>query len=153
MKLSLLLIMTFIVGCGPGFVPAKHYEVDPQLQPYVDIFIQEAATRGKHYTIDNLLMFFTDDYNVTQILGSCEYSITPIVRINRQFFANASAANKEQVAFHELGHCILNREHDTRTIIYAGVTIPKSIMSPSLFNEYYYITYRTYYLDELFGVP
>lgn len=48
----------------------------------------------------------------------------------------------QNVVFHELGHCILNRGHDAKmTTDRYGVQIPESIMYPSEFGE------RSYYRD------
>jgi hypothetical protein len=58
--------------------------------------------------------------------------------------------------FHELGHCVLNRDHvSTGWSFYDGVTIwsvPTSLMSPYAFFSNYppYPSLKSYYIEELF---
>ena len=67
------------------------------------------------------------------------------INIDPEFWAIASDVEKEEVVFHELGHCILGRDHE-ETVLEEG--IPKSIMFPYVF-EWEYQNYRSYYVAEL----
>src|SRR5690606_17670169 len=53
------------------------------------------------------------------------------------------AADREQLMFHELGHCILNRSHTNST---------NSIMYPYHLSANYYINHYVNYIAELFGM-
>lgn len=153
MKQGLLVLALFLSGCAGTMKPIKIYSVPAELQPYVDMFIYEAAQRGKHYTIDNLIMQVNNSFSDTYALGTCELFINPTIVLQENFFHNwGTAINKEQVVFHEFGHCLLGRGHNDTMIAHNGETIFKSIMNSYMFNQYYYGTYRDYYLDELFGV-
>lgn len=57
---------------------------------------------------------------------------------------------REQLIFHELGHCVFSRQHDNGTL---PDTCPKSIMRSFMFNSFeIYKCYKpmhNYYVDEL----
>jgi hypothetical protein len=58
---------------------------------------------------------------------------------------------RESLVFHELGHCVLNKEHDASMIssFYFLDYRPKSIMHPYAFYEYK--IHRDDYIKELFA--
>lgn len=62
-----------------------------------------------------------------------------------------SDLGKEQLVFHELGHCVLNRyKHDDTFIQIRGVLMPRSIMYPVVFGyTEAYEENREYYVKEL----
>jgi hypothetical protein len=68
------------------------------------------------------------------------------VQIDPDSWFNFDENYKEELIFHELGHCILGREHDTSYI--DEYRVPKSIMYPYIFG-YAYNEYKSYYMDEL----
>lgn len=75
----------------------------------------------------------------------------PIVILDRRYWNGHDEFGRETLAFHELGHCILGRGHDNRTITIDGETIPKSIMNGHVLRRSVYLLHREYYLQELFG--
>lgn len=82
--------------------------------------------------------------------GQCEIGEGRNISINKAYWSDASHTSRELLIFHELGHCVLNLEHDDSWITLNGVYIPKSIMNSYLFSEYLYDTFREYYMLELF---
>lgn len=63
--------------------------------------------------------------------------------------------DRQALVWHELGHYLLNREHDNEMIEVDGQSIPKSVMH---YNQWILIdrqpqSLKDYYLDELFGRP
>jgi Zn-dependent peptidase ImmA (M78 family) len=74
--------------------------------------------------------------------------------INRPKWEVSSYERQENIMMHELGHCVLNREHydaeiyDTKL----GQRVPASIMNTAVLPEYIYVSKRDYYLMELFSV-
>ena len=88
--------------------------VDPSLQEYFDRFKVEGASRG-----------VTVDYTESRIAGYLRVILSPgvigqcahsekeenTVIIDKTYFNSATDLEKEFVVFHELGHCVLNREH------------------------------------------
>lgn len=58
---------------------------------------------------------------------------------------------REELVFHEYGHCILDLDHDDSEIILNGEKIPRTIMHHQMFSGNIYLRYREYYLTELFS--
>lgn len=84
--------------------------------------------------------------------GSCQVSERndPVIVLNQGGWKVYGEFSREIVIFHELGHCILHREHDDRTIERNGETIPISIMNAHVLDVNDYLLNRDYYLQELF---
>lgn len=127
--------------------------IAPELQPYFDLFEEEAAARGYDYDLDeeNLegyLLRITED----DVVGQCNYnSDRPNrVTIDLGFWRRASSFDREMVVFHELGHCVLGLGH-TDDANPDGTCV--SIMHSGLGDcelDYNDVN-RTTYLDELFS--
>jgi hypothetical protein len=79
------------------------------------------------------------------------------VRLNRTYWEgwyNAGRKSElEQLMFHELGHCLLNKNHNDSTVAPAdsgpGTPIPVSIMNSFHVSASYYEFNYTYYINEL----
>ena len=107
-----LLVMTGFWSCNKDENLTLH--VDPSLQEYFDRFVVEGASR-------NVIV----DYETSRIsgylkiilqngvIGQCAHSETKpnTVIIDQRYWSTATDLEKEFVVFHELGHCVLNREH------------------------------------------
>ncbi len=127
-------------------------QIDPELRSYFESFEQAAQDRG----IQLSTAFLEIDASIGNIdeedvIGECWYgSHGPNeIRIDREFWSNASTLDREFVVFHELGHCYLDRDH-TEAITANGTCV--SIMASgtgSCRNRYGRAT-RDSYLDELF---
>lgn len=134
----------------------KVYEVPKDIQPYVSSFLAEAGKRGQRLVIDDLII--TYKFNLlsssTQAAGLCRrrFGHTPMIFIDTTSPNwKASDFSREQLVFHELCHCILDRGHNSDTLLNGN---PASIMKPSgetiygpVLNEFK----REYYIDELFN--
>jgi hypothetical protein len=93
---------------------------------------------------------FDDSLNGSNTLGVCRYGgdmIVPEIRINRQFWKVASMISREQLMFHEMGHCVLGRPHNASE--YLGY-YPLSIMNPYFFGDNLYTVNYNSYVNELF---
>lgn len=72
------------------------------------------------------------------------------IQIAYYFWDVASDLEKQNLIFHEAGHCALDLGHDETFIQKDELTIPRSIMYPFLFANYsFYQTYINYYHEEL----
>jgi hypothetical protein len=140
------------------------YDVPDEYQVVVDRFLEEATIRGIDLRIHNLIIR-NDPQLAFDACGDCN-SLDPnatsqkIIRLNpRGCWQND--LQLEALIFHELGHCILGREH-TNELLPNGD--PKSIMTPGKIDLYSPCVYqfgdenpcnytfkRDYYLDELFN--
>ena len=106
-----LLLLILLASCEKE--PVNFY-IDPELQPYFDLFSEEASARG--LTVDfeaaSIETEFTDlEGNVP---GQCAHSeASPnLLRIDPTIWNSYEEWEKEFLIFHELGHCYLGRSHD-----------------------------------------
>lgn len=72
------------------------------------------------------------------------------IRVNKFYWSSYDEETKQWLVYHELGHCALNKEHNSDMIT---PYIPKSIMHPTLpINAKYLLQNdREYYIKELCG--
>jgi hypothetical protein len=91
-------------------------------------------------------------FNVTDggVNGLCTLSdaSSPTVSIDPTYWSVASDAQKENLVFHELGHCLLSRVHVT-TLNADGT--PASMMFPYTLAGSIYLQNHAEYIAELFG--
>ena len=149
-----------LAACERGFEPV--YDVAEDLQIQVDTFLEEAAVRGYELTINNLILEY-DPELAPSTCGTCNShsasnSIQKVISINPHCPITYNE-QREALVFHELGHCILGREHDFDLLPNGD---PKSLMAPGNIDLYAPCVYkigeencdftfkRGYYLDELF---
>lgn len=122
--------------------------IQSEFQSYVDTFKSEAALRGVNIDTSNLTVTF-GHLSQSNELGNC-YPEYTFVEIDSDSWANKGTYEKEQILFHELGHCLLDRlNHRSDTVSYMGRQVSLSIMAPTsevLYNK----SSRVYYLNELF---
>lgn len=145
MKLFKLIILTlFISSCQH----ANQYYVDQELKEYVKAFESMYNVKATF----NIIM--TDDLP-NEKAGICRYyspnNPSNIIYINRRYWSYSNKFGREQVLFHEMGHCYAGLRHNstTGTIGYYN-NAPKSIMNDTSFgNRSVYKDNLNYYYKEL----
>jgi hypothetical protein len=169
---SILFALLICLIAGLGLNACNHddqgsftgvYEVPEELQHIVDTFIYEAGIRGHELAITNLIIRFDDGIDET-VCGDCN-SLSDdeqkIIRIKTMPFACYFTNEQlEALVIHEMGHCVLGREHNDEQLPNGD---PKSIMTTSDIGIYSSCLYdlggnedcnfthkRTYYMNELF---
>ncbi len=105
-----LFLLAIILACSGD----DSVETDIALEPYFQIFADEAALRGIEVDydarrIEGLLQDILDSNVKGQCFRNEEKPNKVIVDVN--YWDEANEAEKEFIIFHELGHCFLNREH------------------------------------------
>ena len=160
LKNLLFVVIILLFGCQKDndFV----YDVPQQFEPYVKRFIEEAAARGHPISINNLIIKYelssSTIFCATSNVITSGNDVQKIISI-KSLTCWQNDVQLETIIFHELGHCILGREHDM-TLMPKGD--PKSIMYPDNATLYSPCVYpigspcdllyrRNYYLDELFN--
>lgn len=144
------------------------YRIHENLESYVNDFYIEAGKRGITLQKENLIVGFVNSLE-DQLCGQCErpkgnkeQQRTVLISLTSDCWNQESPQNKEALVFHELGHCLLNREHK-EDVFLSGA--PKSIMTRILDGPYAPCEYvfgedgsvcnktvrRQYYIDELFN--
>lgn len=132
-------IIFIMSGCGA--LP-KYNILDIQVgREQLNLFLYEASLRNKTMNVKDLIIKY-DDFE-DPIIGSCSYdfNLTPIIKLDRSFWNQATLVEKELLMLHESGHCLLNREHTPGDYY---------IMSEHMINSNYYLANRTNLIDELF---
>jgi len=161
-KKILIAGLFFLCSCSHknDFTPLL--SIPAEFQPYVDSFVAAASERGHNMVVNNLVI--TYDSSISNVY--CAYSnvtssrddVQKIIYINPYIHCWQNSTQLETLIFHEMGHCILGRDHDTTRMPKGD---PKSIMYPDDISLYTPCVYqigdscnklyrRDYYLDELF---
>ena len=125
-----MIILAVLFSCSQE--PSDYVLLD-----YYELFKSEAEARGVKIPSFDLVMVFVD-YEPKGYSGYCDCTNeTKLIRINKDSFDYAVSRELDEVfIFHELGHCVLNKEHGT------------GIMSKNILRDYE--ERRKEYLDELF---
>lgn len=142
---GLLLVIGSCVGCGhlgPTLVR------DAALEPYIARF---EALYG--HPVNSRLSYYFEELD-DNIIGTCTIRPTKrLIKIDPSYWALVEDdLEREQLMFHELGHCVLNRGHDeTLTDLGPYHDVPTSLMYPVAFAYYdYYSGFHDHYMRELF---
>jgi len=161
-KISLLFLCLFISSlCFTGCQEDEEPDIDPDLRSYVESFIFEANERdyvnvhGNPLSIDSLGITVTfSNINNPAVIGQCQRDPDSgqglAIVIDALFWKASEELEKEYIMFHELGHCILNRNHTTASDINDTCL---SIMEPGtgeICQSNYTESTRSELLDELF---
>ena len=131
----------------------KVYTGPDEVEKYVMKFVDDAKSQGvdvlpdmKNPTLE--IQIGTLDAYGTSVIGLCEtYANMRRVTFDPDFWNNVSETQRELLAHHELGHCVLYRGHRSdllSTGAYASIMYP-IIMSSSTYTGNY-----DYYQQELF---
>ena len=94
--------------------PISFNNVDVELWPFYAAFEVEAAKRNIHYDLNALKITGTIvALHQGNVAGVCSYSsnLPNAVEIDTDFWNRAPDLIKEMVVFHELGHCVIGRNH------------------------------------------
>ena len=144
--LLFLSLSLLFVGCGTAHVEVL--SVDSQFKPYLNEFEGMSKVEGTQITTKNLIIQMVPSIDDTLTVGYCETADgqTPKIVVSQAWWTNLSDYEKEMLMFHELGHCLLNRNHRAT----AYLNMPYSVMTPMLFNTSVYQANFTQYMFELF---
>lgn len=165
--LVLFICCLMLAGCSNEDALDPTFEVPEALRFYVDAFYLEASKRGVNLEQDNLLVRYgalseealCGHCNSTNVFNSLQKIVTISNERNLQCWNNKETL--EALIFHELGHCLLGRDHNNLLLPNGD---PVSLMIQNSINQYTSCVYqfgdddscnftfkRDYYLDELFN--
>src|SRR5687768_2229784 len=103
-----------INACEFEFEPQIEHVVDTTVEEYYERFIYEAAVRGLDveyatYQVDAAI----GDIPEHNVIGQCSWdqNHNHAITLDRAYWNSANDMQREFVVFHELGHCVLGRDH------------------------------------------
>lgn len=85
--------------------------VDAELKPYFNRFVDFSKQCGYNINTSEIKVEFFDD-TVQYRVALC-YRNVQLVQVDRKSFGQYST-EREQIIFHELGHCLLDKDHDDK---------------------------------------
>ena len=147
--LSIFAIMA-VLGCeNPNDV--EYGFVDERLQPFFQRFSDEADLRGVAVDLSTSnIEAFVQTVFPNSVAGQCQRNTDrpSQIIIDVQSWNERNDTEKEFLIFHELGHCILDREHRDDTDNSGKCLSIMHSVEGICRNEYE--SQRKEYLDELF---
>lgn len=137
--MSKLNVCWLLLLCACGRAPVQ----DPAFIPYLIAF--EEQYRGFGVTTTTIDIEFYPTLAKQNELGECELHQDKI-EISRQYWSNLSDISKQNLIYHELGHCIFNRVHVDTTYLDG---CPTSIMNTYLLTDNCFLAHKDALLAEL----
>lgn len=162
--LLLVLLGTVLASCVAPHSASRPFTCDPALLPYVELFQSDSvAVKGHAQSLVNLSVRFGQP---GVLIGQGNSGLCTIysdglkvVEIDPTYWSSHNETTRQALMYHELGHCVLLRDHVSETIPITGSWTPQggfgtgfaSIMNPySLVDDSFWSTNRNYYITELF---
>ncbi len=145
----------FIIGCSDEKIPTSF--VDPELQPFFELFQEEALSRGLVVNLESVRGVLEDiEYETStnattaRVLAHCSAQDgMNNITIDAARWARFDDFSKQYIVFHELGHCALARDHfDDKDISGNCLSLMHSAFEACI-DDFTTMT-RSDYLDELF---
>lgn len=137
--LALASIVFMLTGCSQ-WVPLATQ--DPELKPYFTHFENTFGVYPWHVSAK-----FEDKNKDPKVMGGCGFrGATLQITIYRNHWSKLGKYGKEQLMFHEFGHCVFSRKH---TPLPMFPMMPTSIMNEYFIMESYYEAHRIDYINEL----
>jgi hypothetical protein len=159
MKKALVLSL-LLTGCGAPTDNFTYTDLRTRDYTIIDpVFTPFLATFQNYYDVvlkNTHVIFASTNEIIANSSGICSMATNQksLIMINKDYWDLSNVFGREQLLFHELGHCILNLGHDAGkldiTVDSQTQAIPNSIMYPSSFgNNPYYPYVRQHYLEQL----
>ena len=145
------MILVVISACE--FEPQIEFVVDAPVQEYYDRFIYEASIRGLDVAYEtSQVPARIADIDEANVIGTCSWSSNHAhnITLDQSYWRSATDMQREFLVFHELGHCVLGRDHVDNSDANGNCI---SMMSSGTGNcrVFYGQSNRTRLVDELFA--
>jgi hypothetical protein len=141
MKIQAIILTLFLFGCG-----VETGSVEKQFIPHI---VKFSNITGRVVDVTMRFSELKDDY-----VGMCTIykSGRRVVEIDESFWNESDYNEREELIFHELGHCVLNRRHSETMATHPeyNYKFPNSIMYPYVFgHRSFYERFKEHYYQEL----
>lgn len=137
--------MSSLIISSCSFIDEPIYEVESELEPYLESFIHEANIRGVNINPGDLIIKFEGHLDNGRIGEASRNRNISRVNISKPLWQPLGSISKEMVMFHELGHLYIDFDHmDDHCCLMS--TIPCIPNDRSTYNKD-----RESILDHLFG--
>ena len=143
-----IILVTLISGCSKE----KIQVIPNEFQSYVDMFFAEGNQRGLNTNLDDVDLRIQFGTLSGTTAGQCSFQ-SNTVTIDQNKWNSMTEEKKVWLIFHELGHCILDRQHKNERMENGEcISIMKGIENNfDCSLNYYSSKWWNYYLDELFA--
>jgi len=119
-----VIIILFLTGCG------RKSFIEPEFLPHVESFQANYACEWPS-RLEIVFTDFTDEEKDRNKWGSCQKDVGGrVIWIDREAWGMIHPNHQEYLLYHEMGHCILDREHGSSRIMSKGA------MDHNTFKEY-----------------
>lgn len=152
-----LLVFIFILAFQACAQPKVDGIQDNRYDTYYDRFKADAQKENVNvnpydipiYTVDEIK---SNNLNSNYYIGAQCSMYYKYITVNNKVWQKVTETCKEQIIYHELGHCLLLRDHKDDKITLNGELMPASLMISINLPCVYDSTYqnRDYYIHELF---
>lgn len=151
---TFIFCLLFMASCTCNSTPSHKLlgqgrKIDTDLEPIVKLFEKDLNVK-----VDYEVGFFTATKASQMAACDARTDGTKYVHVDRRYFDVMTDAQREQILFHELGHCSLGAAHTDGIITFSDEKgkWPKSLMRGQNFtNEEaeVYFSHRMYYINEM----
>ncbi len=157
------ILVLLILSCKKESNEKFIVDINPEFKPVVDSFVKAATDRNYSITIDNLIIKYDSALDSRYCAASNVISTTNNVQktilVNAKLKCWQNSRQLETLLFHEMGHCLLGRDHiadtlpngDPKSIMVSGDILLYAPCAYPIGNDCNKLYKREYYLDELFN--
>jgi hypothetical protein len=144
------LMSASMLGRDAIIISKNNTYVDSAISPLVNSFIFEATRRNRQVDLRYLAVQLGYDSNEDpEVIGSCrKIGDIKLVKVNPKYWETSTDSQREALVFHELAHCLLNREHCNEKYSDGRYV---SLMSEYSGKDSDYTENREKYVGELFS--
>jgi hypothetical protein len=144
-KIKILSLGFILVACGAK----KEVKIDPAITLYVDEFISVSKYLKRPVTLNDIEIGFgvTKTEDEPQRVGYCQWwedDSHKVVVLDKESWFEYDDEFRLALLFHELGHCVLLRDHEERDNV-------ESFMEPYILNGRITREHWPTLTQELFG--
>lgn len=143
--------------------------IEETFLPYVESFIKDSMGSVTWKKLKGLVVIF-EDIKEEGVIGQCSLFFEKKVTIDREWWdKNTNDAQRMQLIYHELGHCVLLRNHTEpanadysffeKVLFFLGIFkrqyslidgCEPSLMHPTMTSLNCTLIHKEYYINELF---